>query len=140
MRTTRRLPWALGGIFLAVTSLCAWGEDTDFEQPLVQARFDHLIPTSYPTFSPSFRRLKPTTEPLIHPGIPTVHITENLTQAFSEPLLITSVRPRPIVTTGDYRAISLPGKPPRSRSLITSPILVPAKAKAKNSKLDRQQR
>lgn len=144
MRATRSLQWALSSIVLAVTNLCALGENTDFGQPLVQAQFDRLIPTSYPTYHPSFTRLQPTTRPLIHPGIPTVHITENLTQAFAKPLLITGQRPRPFLPPEVYRVSLTRGKPLDSGSLITIPVRpgssVPARANTGTSKVDNQQR
>ena len=63
--------------------------DNNSSRQLIQARFDRLIPTYYPTIEASFAHLQPTTHPLIQPEVPVVHITERLAQSFSRPLLIT---------------------------------------------------
>jgi hypothetical protein len=93
MKSVRGLQWAFVIVALAIRGWPALGEDTNFSRPLVQARFDHLVPTSYPTIRPSFRQLQPTTQPVIHPGIPRVPITKNLVNSFAQPLLIVNERP-----------------------------------------------
>jgi hypothetical protein len=96
MRSVRGLRWAFVIVALAIGGWPALGEDTNFSRPLVQARFNHLVPTSYPTIRPSFRQLQPTTQPVIHPGIPRVPITKNLVNPFAQPLLIVNERPAPL--------------------------------------------
>jgi len=101
MKSLRRLQWALVMIALAMSGLPALADDnylsmTDdnyLSMPLTQARFDRLIPTSYPTIRPTFNRLIPTTLPLIQPGIARMPITENLINPLSQPLLIVNERP-----------------------------------------------
>ena len=93
MRSVRGLRWAFVIVALAIGGWPALGEDTNFSRPLVQARFEHLVPTSYPTIRPSFRQLQPTTQPVIHPGVPRVPITKNLVNPFAQPLLIVNERP-----------------------------------------------
>jgi hypothetical protein len=67
----------------------AYSEYVYPDQPLIQARFDHLIPRSYPTIQPDFDRLLQTNaSPLISPGAPQIHITENLSHPTEQPLLI----------------------------------------------------
>jgi hypothetical protein len=91
MRFTLVLSLGFVGMVLAGSGSQALGNDNHFSgQQLAQVSFNRLIPTSYPTIKPSFGELQPTTSPLIYPEIPQVHITEDLTQSFSRPLLITS--------------------------------------------------
>jgi hypothetical protein len=91
MRVALGLPFALVGVVLLVTSSLASGDENHFSgEQLTKVGFDRLIPTSYPTINPSFDRFRPTTSPLIYPEIPQVHITQDLTQSFSRPLLRTS--------------------------------------------------
>ena len=92
MKSVRSLQWTLVLVALAMSGLPALGDDIYLGKPLTQATFDRLIPTSYPTFKPSFTHLRPTTLPLIHPGIPRVHITENLVRPLSQPLLLVNER------------------------------------------------
>lgn len=93
MKSFRTLPWALVMVALAMSGLPALAEDNYLDMPLTQARFDRLIPTSYPTIRPKFTRLIPTTLPLVQPGVARVHITENLVYPLSQPLLIVNERP-----------------------------------------------
>jgi hypothetical protein len=112
----------LAGVALAASSLCAMGQGTDFEQPLIQARFDHLVPTTYPTTQTNFSRLKPTTWPLIDPETRQIHITENVTQAFVRPLLITDYASTASINSTGYGVIvSASGKPAGLGSVRTSP-------------------
>ena len=106
MRSVRGLQWAFVIVALAIGSWPALGEDTNFSRPLVQARFDHLVPTSYPTIRPSFRQLQPTTQPVIHPGIPRIPITKNLVNPFAQPLLIVNERPAPLAAAKTHRTQS----------------------------------
>jgi hypothetical protein len=80
-------------VALAVCVARAWAEDAYTSQPLAQAQFDKLIPTSSPTATTTFNRLRQTTWPLINPGVANVPITENLIHPVDYPLLI---------TTGDF--------------------------------------
>lgn len=73
---------------VALAHASAYSDYVYDEQPLVQAQFDRLIPTSYPTIAPDFGLLRPTTSPLIYPGVPQIHITENLSRPTEQPLLI----------------------------------------------------
>jgi hypothetical protein len=99
MKSVRSLQWALVMIALAMSGLPALADDDNYlGMPLTQARFDRLIPTSYPTIRPKFNHLRPTTLPLIHPGIPRVHITENLVRPLSQPLLLVNERPESLAT------------------------------------------
>ncbi len=93
MKSFRTLPWALVMVALTMSGLPALADDNYLERPLIQATFDRLIPTSYPTIRPGFNRLIPTTLPLIQPGIARVHITENLVYPLYQPLLIVNERP-----------------------------------------------
>src|SRR5260370_13382015 len=81
---------ACGGQWLfVVTALALSGvRATADDAPLIQARFDQLIPISYPTIRPSFNRLIQTTWPLTDPGIARVPITENLVRPMDQVLLI----------------------------------------------------
>jgi hypothetical protein len=108
MRSVRGLRSAVVIVALAIGGWPALGEDTNFSRPLVQARFDNLVPTSYPTIRPSFRQLQPTTQPVIHPGIPRVPITKNLVNSFAQPLLIVNERPTPLTAAKPH-----PAQPPR---------------------------
>jgi hypothetical protein len=110
MKSVRTLQWALVLGALAISGLPALADDNYLERPLIQATYDRLIPTSYPTIRPKFNRLIPTTLPLIQAGIARVHITENLVYPLSQPLLIVNERP-------DSWAASLSQRPrPRARA------------------------
>jgi len=114
MKSFRTLSWALVMVTLAMAGLPALAEDNYLGMPLTQARFDRLIPTSYPTIRPTFNRLIPTTLPLIQPGIARVHITENLVYPLSQPLLIVNERP-------ESWSASLSHRPrPRARAYAVS--------------------
>jgi hypothetical protein len=73
---------------LAINTALAYSEYVYLDEPLIQAQFDRLIPTSYPTIETTFDQLRPTTWPLLHPGIPQIHITENLIHPTDQALLI----------------------------------------------------
>ena len=84
MKSTCGGQWLFVATALALTGVRATADDA----PLIQARFDQLIPISYPTVRPSFDRLIQTTLPLIDPGIARVPITENLVHPLDQPLVI----------------------------------------------------
>ena len=88
MKTARGRQWLFVATALALSGVQATADDANSGEPLVQARFDQLIPTSYPTLRPSFDRLIQTTGPLSDPGIARVPITENLVHPLDQPLLI----------------------------------------------------
>jgi hypothetical protein len=110
MKSVRSLQRALVMVAFAMSGLPALADDENYlSMPLTQARFDQLIPTSYPTVRPTFNRLIPTTLPLIQPGIARVHITENLVNPLSQPLLIVNQRPESWAASMSHR--------PRPRAL-----------------------
>jgi hypothetical protein len=84
MKTTCGGQWLFVATALALSGVRATADNA----PLIQARFDQLIPISYPTIRPSFDRLIQTTWPLTDPGIAQVPITENLVRPLDQPLLI----------------------------------------------------
>jgi hypothetical protein len=88
MKTT----WAKGWLFLvmavALSDALAMADEANYGLPLIQARFDQLIPTSYPAMRPGFDRLIQTSQPVIHPGVAQVPITESLVRPLDQPLLI----------------------------------------------------
>jgi hypothetical protein len=84
MKSTCGRQWLLVATALALSGVRATADDA----PLIQARFDQLIPISYPTIRPSFDRLIQTTWPLTDPGIARVPITENLVRPLDQQLLI----------------------------------------------------
>ena len=88
MKTTCGRQWLFVAVALALGGVRATADDANFSEPLIQARFDQLIPTSYPTLRPSFERLIQTTLPLTDPGIAQVPITENLVHPLDQQLLI----------------------------------------------------
>jgi hypothetical protein len=88
MKTTCGGQWLFVATALALSGVRATADDANFGEPLIQARFDQLIPISYPTIRPSFDRLIQTTWPLTDPGIARVPITENLVRPLDRPLLI----------------------------------------------------
>ena len=88
MKTTCGRQWLFVATGLALSGVRATADDAHSGEPLVQARFDQLIPTSYPTLRPSFERLIQTTLPLTDPGIARVPITENLVHPLDQQLLI----------------------------------------------------
>ena len=88
MKTARGRQWLFVATALALSGVRATADDANSGEPLVQARFDQLIPTSYPTLRPSFDRLIQTTGPLTDPGTARVPITENLVHPLDQPLLI----------------------------------------------------
>ena len=88
MKTTCGRQWLFVATALALSGVRATADDANSGEPLVQARFDQLIPTSYPTLRPGFDRLIQTTGPLTDPGIARVPITENLVHPLDQPLVI----------------------------------------------------
>jgi hypothetical protein len=52
--------------------------------------FDRLVPITYPLATTRFDGLKPSSYPVIHPGIARVHITEKLVHPMEQPLLRTN--------------------------------------------------
>ena len=87
MKTTLGRQWLFATAVLALSGVGATADDASGER-LVQARFDQLVPTSYPIVRPRFDRLIQTTWPLTDPGIGRVPITENLVRPLDQPLLI----------------------------------------------------
>ncbi len=73
---------------LSIATVSAYSDYVYPDQPLIQVTFDRLIPTSFPTIQPDFNKLRPTTRPLIYPGVPQVHIIDNLVHPMEQPLLI----------------------------------------------------
>jgi hypothetical protein len=88
MKSTCGRQWLFVATALALSGVRATADDANSGEPLVQARFDQLIPTSYPTLRPSFDRLTQTTGPLTDPGIARVPITENLVHPLDQQLLV----------------------------------------------------
>jgi len=87
MKTTLGRQWLFATAVLALSGVGATADDASGER-LVQARFDQLVPTSYPIVRPRFDRLIQTTWPLTDPGIGRVPITENLVHPMDQPLVI----------------------------------------------------
>lgn len=88
MKTVRILQWVFVVLALGISSVRAYSDYFYVDQPLIQPRFDRLIPTFYPTIQPDFNKLRPTTWPLLYPGVPTAPITENLVYPVDQPLLV----------------------------------------------------
>ena len=88
MKTTCGRQWLFVACALALSGVPAMADDANLGEPVIQARFDQLIPTSYPTLRPSFDRLIRTTWPLTDPGVARVPITENLVRPLDQQLLI----------------------------------------------------
>jgi hypothetical protein len=88
IKTTCGRQWLFVATALALSGVPAMADDANLGEPLIHARFDQLIHTSYPTLRPSFYRLIQTTLPLIDPGIARVPITENLVRPLDQQLLI----------------------------------------------------
>jgi hypothetical protein len=87
MKITRGRQWLFAATGLALSGVAATADDASDER-LIQARFDQLVPTSYPTVRTRFDRLIQTTWPLTDPGIARVPITENLVNPMDQPLVI----------------------------------------------------
>jgi len=82
----------LGKVFaLSLLALCAtraMGDGGTYSgQALIQVNFDRLVPITYPLATVQFNGLKPSSYPVIDPGIARVHITENLAHPMEQPLL-----------------------------------------------------
>jgi len=88
MTSSRGRSWLFLAVALALSAAPAKADDVIYGQPLVQTRFDQLIPTSYPIVRPRFDRLIKTSRPVIHPGVPEVPITADLVRPTDQPLLI----------------------------------------------------
>ena len=124
MKTFDGRPWLLLTTVLALNSVRVMADDTNYGQPLIQARFDQLVPTSYPTIRPRFDRLIQTSWPVIHPGVAQVPITANLVRALDQPLLIVNPVGRPYLQSGrrgeatskPRPTLARPHAPPRSRA------------------------
>jgi hypothetical protein len=83
----------LGKIFLVFAlpfgTARALADDSYAGQPLTQVGFNHLIAITHPLVTTKFAGLRPTSYPVIHPGIARVHITEKLVHPMEQPLLRT---------------------------------------------------
>lgn len=88
MKSTCSRQWLFVAAALALSGVRATADDANSGEGLIQARFDQLIPTSYPTIGTRFDRLIQTTLPLTDPGIARVPITENLVRPMDQALLI----------------------------------------------------
>ena len=88
IKTTCGRQWLFVATALALSGVPAMADDANLGEPLIQARFDQLIPKSYPTIRPRFDRLIQTSWPVIHPGVAQVPITANLVRPLDQPLLI----------------------------------------------------
>lgn len=97
MKSVRTLQWVLVAVALAMSGLPVMGDDINLGRPLIQVTFDQLIPI-YPTITPKFSQLVPTTLPLIQTGIARVPITENLVYPLSQPLLLVNERAQSYAT------------------------------------------
>ena len=84
---------AWGRIFVVLAlTFCggqAMGEGSYEGQPLTQVGFDRLVPITSRLTTTKFTALKPTSYPVIHPGVARVHITEKLVRPTEHPLLRT---------------------------------------------------
>ena len=87
MKTMCGRQWLFIVTALALSGVQATADDANSGE-LIQARFDQLIPTSYPTIGARFDRLIQTTWPLTDPGIGRIPITENLVHPLDQPLVI----------------------------------------------------
>jgi hypothetical protein len=87
MKTICGRQWLFVATALALSGVRVTADDANSGE-LIQARFDQLIPTSYPTMGAKFDRLIQTTWPLTDPGIARVPITENLVHPLDQPLVI----------------------------------------------------
>ena len=120
MKTTCAQHWLFVAAALALSAVTAPADDTNSGGQLIQARFDQLIPTSYPTLRTTFDRLIQTTWPLTDPGIARVPITENLVNPVDQPLVIVNegwgqlpaIRPKR-VSVPEHRqtSVSRPARP-----------------------------
>lgn len=88
MKITCGRHWLFVATALALSGVRATADDANSGERMIQARFDQLIPTSYPTIGSRFDRLIQTTWPLTDPGIAHVPITENLVHPLDQPLVI----------------------------------------------------
>ena len=80
----------LGIFVVSVLTFCttkAMADDSYPGQPLIQADFNRLVPISSSLVTTRFNALKPTTYPVIQPGIARIHITEKLVHPIEQPLL-----------------------------------------------------
>jgi hypothetical protein len=83
----------LGRLFvISALMLCggrAVGESSFSGEPLIQAQFTRLVPITYPLATTRFTALRPTSFPVIQPGVARVHIIQKLVHPMSQPLLRT---------------------------------------------------
>jgi hypothetical protein len=76
MKTISHLSSSLLVAALAMSSLRASGDDSPASGPIVQVKFDRLIPSAYPTVTSDFNRVRPTTfDRLIPTSFPTAKPT-----------------------------------------------------------------
>ena len=124
IKTTCGRQWLFVATALALSGVPAMADDANLGEPLIQARFDQLVPTSYPTIRPRFDRLIQTSWPVIHPGVAQVPITANLVRPLDQPLLIVNPVGRPYLQSGrrgqatsePRQTSARPHAPPRSRA------------------------
>lgn|GEM_PF-5178596 len=93
-------------VVLAFSQSRGWAEEPPTSRPLIHVSFKRLVPKSYPIIRPRFNRLRPTTYPVIRPGVPQSGITNNLTDSFAQPLLLTSPVSRPLAPAKTRHAVS----------------------------------
>ena len=88
-----KLVRVLGRIFLvSALTFCAStvvGESSFSGEPLIQAQFTRLVPITYPLATTRFTALRPTSFPVIQPGVARVHIIQKLVHPMAQPLLRT---------------------------------------------------
>jgi hypothetical protein len=88
-----KLVRVVGRIFLvSALTLCASkavGEGSYSGQPLIQVEFTRLVPITYPLATTRFTALRPTSFPVIQPGVARIHIIQNLVHPMAQPLLRT---------------------------------------------------
>ena len=112
MKITVSRQWLFAATALALSGVGATADDASGDR-LVQARFDQLVPTSYPIVRPNFDRLIQTTWPLKDPGIGGVPITENLVHPMDQPLVIVNQGWGQLPASRDHRqaSVSRPARP-----------------------------
>jgi hypothetical protein len=93
MKAIRNLKWVLAAFAFATGGAHAADDGARYSKPLIQPDFARLIPKTYPVIRSRFDALRPTTEPVIHPGVPRVHITESLVHPTDRALLIATASP-----------------------------------------------
>jgi len=113
MKCVRCRQWVFAVVVLALTCASGWAEEAAAGRPLLHVSFDRLVPKSYPVIRPHFDRIRPTTYPVIRPGVPKVQITNNLTNSFAQPILLTSPIARPFAPAKSWHGagITATGRP-----------------------------